>query len=124
MRHNISIEAMKQAIKALEMCVDIIDEYPEGTLEVIFALRAAIEQAEKQEPVAWITPNGEGFRVRFSMPTDDVPLGWDALYTAPPNRKPLTEEEVDTLLGMLSVGAVREDVRTVEAAHGIKGEAK
>jgi hypothetical protein len=37
-----------------------------------------------QEPVAWITPDGEGFRIRFSAPTNDVPLGWDALYTTPP----------------------------------------
>jgi len=39
-----------------------------------------------QEPVAWITPDGEGFRIRFSAPTNDVPLGWDALYTTPPKR--------------------------------------
>ena len=37
-----------------------------------------------QEPVAWMTPDGEGFRIRFSPPVNDVPLGWDALYTAPP----------------------------------------
>ena len=43
------------------------------------------EQPE-QEPVAWITPNGEGFRIRFSPPVNDVPLGWDALYTAPPRK--------------------------------------
>ena len=48
-----------------------------------------------QEPVAWITPDGEGFRIRFSPPTNDVPLGWDALYTAPPQRQwvGLTAEE-------------------------------
>jgi hypothetical protein len=39
-----------------------------------------------QEPVAWITPDGEGFRIRFSPPTNEVPLGWDALYTTPPQR--------------------------------------
>ena len=43
-----------------------------------------------QEPVAWITPDGEGFRIRFSPPTNDVPLGWDALYTAPqPAQEPV-----------------------------------
>jgi hypothetical protein len=41
-------------------------------------------QEIEQEPVAWITPDGEGFRIRFSPPTNDVPLGWDALYTTPP----------------------------------------
>jgi hypothetical protein len=49
-----------------------------------------------QEPVAWITPDGEGFRIRFSAPTNDVPLGWDALYTAPTKREwvGLTDEEI------------------------------
>lgn len=52
-----------------------------------------------QEPVAWITPDGEGFRIRFSAPTSDVPLGWDALYTAPPKRPwvNLTDDQVNTL---------------------------
>jgi len=49
-----------------------------------------------QEPVAWITPHGEGFRIRFSAPTNEVPLGWDALYTTPPKREwaGLTDEEI------------------------------
>lgn len=48
-----------------------------------------------QKPVAWITPDGEGFRIRFSPPTNDVPLGWDALYAAPPQRTlvDLTDDE-------------------------------
>jgi len=48
-----------------------------------------------QEPVAWITPDREGFRIRFSEPTNDVPLGWDPLYTTPPKRTwvGLTDEE-------------------------------
>jgi len=41
-----------------------------------------------QKPVAWITPDGEGFRIRFSEPTNDVPFGWDALYTTPPAQEP------------------------------------
>jgi len=45
----------------------------------------ALEQPA-QEPTAWITPDGEGFRIRFSAPTSDVPLGWEALYTTPPKR--------------------------------------
>jgi hypothetical protein len=54
-----------------------------------------------QEPVAWITPDGEGFRIRFSAPTNDVPLGWDALYTTPPKRPwvGLTDEEIADYLG-------------------------
>jgi hypothetical protein len=56
------------------------------------------QPAPVQEPVAWMTPHGEGFRIRFSAPTSDVPLGWDALYTTPPAAQRqwvgLTDEEV------------------------------
>ena len=57
--------------------------------EEIDELRAYIESQlaqPEQEPVAWITPDGEGFRIRFSPPVNDVPLGWDALYTTPPRK--------------------------------------
>ena len=56
-------------------------------------LRTAAQRPAEpvQEPVAWMTPgqdlhlnNGEGFR--FS--------DWTPLYAAPPQRKPLTEEEI------------------------------
>ena len=68
--------------------------------EEIDELRAYIESQlaqSEQEPVAWITPDGEGFRIRFSPPVNDVPLGWDALYTTPQQRKPLTDEEINQL---------------------------
>jgi len=44
----------------------------------------AAQPEQQAEPVAWITPDGEGWRIRFSPPTIGVPLGWDALYTAAP----------------------------------------
>lgn len=50
------------------------------------------------EPVAWMTPDGEGFHIRFSPPVNDVPLGWDALYTTSPQRKPMTDEQFLELL--------------------------
>lgn len=45
-----SIEAMKQALEALEQVKPLYDKH-----HAIVALRQAIEQAKKQEPVAWIT---------------------------------------------------------------------
>ena len=80
----------------------------------------------EQEPVAWITPDGEGFRIRFSPPVNDVPLGWDALYTTPPQRKPLTDGEIWDLHIKMSAAIdcklsdLIELTRAVEAAHGIK----
>ncbi len=45
-----TIEVMKQALEALETCM-----YPQQKqIQAITSLRQAIEQAEKQKPVAWI----------------------------------------------------------------------
>lgn len=48
-----SIEAMKQALEALEICEQHSYVPVRLTQESITTLRTAIEQAEKQEPVAW-----------------------------------------------------------------------
>ncbi len=98
-----SLDAMKQALEALNM------ELPSGSyLEVKTALRAAIEQAEKQEPVAWREFDGEGgydyrtyddnenFRDEYIKRNGEKYAGWvEPLYTAPPppQRQPLTEAE-------------------------------
>jgi len=69
--------------------------YDELRLKVRQLSKEALAQPE-QEPVAWMTPHGEGFRIRFLPPVNDVPLGWDALYFAPPKRPwvGLTEEQI------------------------------
>ena len=40
-------------------------------------------EKNKLVPVAWITPEGEGWRMRFDPPVTDVPLGWTELYEKP-----------------------------------------
>ena len=105
-------------------------------------------KSKEQEPVAWITPDGEGFRIRFSQPTTDVPLGWEALYTSPPQRQwvGLTDEQIkkdfekwakeNYVQGFEPYGDSYHNGHTrnrwqgwlaahraIEAAHGIKGEA-
>lgn len=96
-------------------------------------------QQEKQEPVAWMTPTGALYR------TEDVDGCFDEthipLYTAPPQRQPLTEEQIEdewerhtghSIFGgdrgegrtmYLSPDEVVEFARAIEAAHGIGGEA-
>jgi hypothetical protein len=86
-----SIEAMKQALEALK---EPWKAGPDGVADAIIALEKALAKQEQGEPVAWITPDGEGFRIRFSPPVNNVPLGWDALYTTPQQRKPLTDDEL------------------------------
>ena len=53
-----SIEAMKQALEALEWNLPVIEDYGDKEQlnrqhRAITSLRQAIEQTEKQEPVAW-----------------------------------------------------------------------
>ena len=98
----------------------------DGIIDAIDALKAL----DKQEPVAWITPDGEGFRIRFSPPVNDVPLGWVPLYTTPPQRKPLTDEQIDNAMAENKQTLIdaadnywkmrRAYARIIEAAHGIK----
>ena len=88
---------MKEALKlALELKNSASAYWTEKEISIIEKLIDALAQPE-QEPVAWMTPDGEGFRIRFSPPTNEVPLGWDALYTTPPKRPwvELTDEEIE-----------------------------
>jgi hypothetical protein len=75
-----SIEAMKQALDALERYAPQHGN-PDDMSESITALRTAIKQTEKQEPVAWI--NGEG---RIERHESSFGRGETIrpLYTTPP----------------------------------------
>ena len=44
------------------------------------ALEAKLAKYEKLEPACWMTPDGEGWRMRTKPPENDVPLGWMPLY--------------------------------------------
>jgi hypothetical protein len=128
-----SIEVMKQALEALE---DYVEEYgphdkESGAAYVITALRQAIEQAEKQEPVAWVcygSATNEKHAIDYDQTDiDDIPVG-TMLYTAPPQRQPLTDEEIERLyhkhakyqIEELEVSGWQEFARAIEAAHGIR----
>ena len=85
----------------------------------------------EQEPVAWRAPNwGHGDDEWVYRDFDDPVLIADgkpspnneALYTTPPQRKPLSDEEIDAI--DQSMCGDREFytvfARAIEAAHGIK----
>ena len=126
--------AAQQALEALEY---------DGLLkkrQAITALRAALaQQAEPvQEPVpaavvgtqsdVWRGYNGQwappGEPIKMVQMLRDLPTG-TLLYTAPPQRKPLTQEDVDRICASLGFAAISpaEIVRAAERAHGI-GETK
>ena len=109
-------EALKMALEALEENhEEIVHNWAlfEKNKNAIHAIKEALSQPE-QEPVAWITPDGEGFRIRFSPPVNDVPLGWDALYTTQPQRKPMTYEEIEDLYFKFSMGELKDLPETLK----------
>jgi hypothetical protein len=91
-----SREAMQMALEALE--ADEQDMVADKDGHMVFrvdvaitALRQAIEQAEQQEPVAWINKS------RNLLSWDKFYADMTPLYTAPPPRQPwvgLTAEEI------------------------------
>lgn len=108
-----SIESMKLALSALEdACGDRCNaEYnPCSQREAITALRQAIalqtltdiHQEIEQEPVAWELRMGKTDRVLIEITNNPQRAqDWRAslcevvpLYTAPPQRQPLTDEEL------------------------------
>ena len=92
------------------------------------ALVAAHErEAEKQEPVAWLYLDSWGtLKLSQIMP---VPVGAFPVYTAPPQRQPLTEEELrQCFLATNTAEPLAEGwpglerfARAIERAHGIGG---
>ena len=80
----------------------------------------------EQEPVAWIYRDSWG-TMKLSQVTPP-PVGAFPVYTAPTQRKPLTDEEISDLWCKVSnTDFVTADThvfaRAIEAAHGIKGGA-
>ena len=100
----------------------------------------SIYKEPEQEPVAWVSSEellvmrgnalggAKDWRINVGLVKQDGDVG---LYTTPPQRKPLTDEEIRDALEaeFLHSDEKRnwhDDVRVaraIEAAHGIKGEA-
>ena len=92
-------------------------------------LRLAIEQAERQEPVAWcqLTPSGQiaffDGKPMVMVSTVGNEHHMTPLYTAPPQRQPLTEEQVYEALPHRDRSEIDfVIVRAIERKHGIGGE--
>jgi len=97
-----SIEAMKQALDCLQAAYNLqqIDDLipPHAPVkQAVASLRQAIEQAEKQEPVAWITDHGKGWLRWHSESDSEKNKTSISLYATPqPQREwvGLTDEEI------------------------------
>jgi hypothetical protein len=78
----------------------------------------------KQKPVAWMLMSDTHCHIMATewKPEDSDEYKTVPLYTAPPTRKPLTDEEIDNLELPLNGCTMRELVRVVERAHGITND--
>lgn len=118
--------AAQQALEALERYQVKRQDFDRFADEIT-ALKAAL--AEPQEPVAWLHTDPDKPRVKFLEWHKDEP-GYRGrwiktpLYSAPPQRKPLSDEELDRLWRepMSADWEHREYARAIERAHGIKEE--
>ena len=92
-------EALKLALEALE-CLKRdfdADQFEWGIAdEAITAIKEALAQKE-QEPLAWIS-TGPASMIHWTADKPAYGDDWVPLYTAPPQRKPLTDEDVERIV--------------------------
>ena len=109
-----SIDAMKQALEALYNMVEDGDETDKRqAIAAITALRLAIEQAERQEPHFLHCICGAGWEISAD--------GGEELVDAPPQRQPLTDEEIKAVIRAGEYDSMEEFARAIERKHGIGG---
>ena len=123
------LELMQQALDALEEVADeVFSPYDNKLGETIIALRERLAQPE-QEPVEWqhrkpIMDSQGNTRGYYDWLPGKGLERWPhrRLYTSPPEqRKPLTDGELADLWYKKSLDWL-EFARSIEAAHGIKGD--
>jgi enterochelin esterase-like enzyme len=94
-------EALRLALKAMESFQNGTNGLYEGEFEEeITAIKAALEA--KDSPVAWRTYTGRGYYI-IDKTLEEAEQNWpdrphSPLYTTPPQRKPLTDEEMKTVV--------------------------
>ena len=122
--------------RALEAYCDTLAQPEQSQIEEtlryeIDALQAKLAEYRAQPepaPVAWANPNDlQEFDMKVR--TNGGPLHTVPLYTTPPQRKPLTDEEIYSLADRLEIWNEDDEewildpntfARAIEAAHGIK----
>ena len=119
-------EALKLALETLE--ADPLEMVADANGHMVFlkdkaitAIKEALAQQE-QEPVAWIS-TGPARMIHWTADKPAYGDDWVPLYTTPPQRKPLTDEDVERIVREARVGehGIGYTIaRAIEAAHNIK----
>ena len=126
-------EALKLALEALKQ-IDEAMPFPVAKLAQT-AIEKALAQPE-QEPVGWLDSNDKlaefmhkDLKAEHDKRASSTPRAFQIpVYTSPPQRKPLTEQEICSVLENLQIMYNRPPTtdsriifaRAIEAAHGIK----
>lgn len=136
------IEVLKQMVEALKWCHG---GEPVGTADAIQAGKKLIAELESQEPVAWKHDCAALLQNNVELWVDRCPHCGKPRTTHPPQRKPLTDKQIQDVVNnavrteKLSWVGYRKDnddkytipvlspsdyqfARAIEAAHGIKEE--
>jgi hypothetical protein len=86
------------------------------------------QESRQVEPVAWLIESYDIYakrtlqRLVFDNPKNMQGVKITAYYTAPPQRKPLSEEQIEFRFGKKPTRYMLFLIRSTERAHGIGGE--
>jgi hypothetical protein len=132
-------EALRLALKALETLHDENMNYLTRNKlggennqcmvfarEAITAIKAALEAKDEPYGYVWFTKQMEHRFTRIEPHLQIDAMNVKPVYATPPQRKPLTDEEIQDLLMPVRIsgaGYYLRIARAIEVAHGIKGEA-
>ena len=118
---RLALEALENASNAIESWGSYASEYFQdkhdlqgdinNTQQAITAIKAALEA--KDEPVAWISHNAGLYHFKPDESLEPLPL-----YLAPPQRKPLTDEEIVLIVAECAASHQHTDIhfaRAIEA---------
>ena len=124
-------EALKLALEALKYPLNQLHENFNVDMAELLAHRAitAIKEAlaqPEQEPVAILHryPSKCRMTVEYTDEITEVREGSWPLYTTPPQRKPLSDEQIILIVAECAASHQHTDIhfaRAIERAHGIKG---
>ena len=138
-----NFDQLQQIVNNLERCLtrdskhEFLRVWIRDWTEHKLSKRTSAALEAKDEPVAWRydqakyrTNDLRGRQWAFNVFSqarpymDEMVQNVTPLYTTPPKRKPLTDEEIERLWPMRPTDDVINFARAIEAAHGITGEYK
>ena len=118
---------MNKQREALELALEALEDYQANGApffkcdSAVSAIREALAEPE-QEPWGWIVWRAMAEpEVERCKPKDGDYVLCDPLYTAPPTRKPLTNEQISAIVQSMSAHTWDAHMlaRAIERAHGI-----